>query len=320
MSLLARWRFALKPGSWPKLLVSAALGQAIGISATGRVDPVALAFGGVLVVFHLAFVVLINDWGDQEVDAIKRRLMPELCSPKTIADGVLDARSVLLGGIGAGALVLALALSAELWLGRPGLTIGAAICLLLLVAYTLPPVQLNYRGGGEVLEMLGVGFGLPWLMAYLQSGVASPRGMVVLPAFALMCLASALASGLADEPSDRLGGKKTFATMFGVSAVRQAVEGLMLGAILVWAALPTLAPGVAQIWMTAPVVLVMAVDYRELRKGSRLEPPEEDMTHSTFKRRLHDCIWRGALILSVTLVLSGILRGGVGGALRGLGG
>jgi len=312
MPLLARWRYALKPGSWPKLLVAAALGQAIGIGATGSVDPIALALGLLLVVFNLGFIVLLNDWGDQEVDALKRRIVGDLCSPKTIPDGVLDATSVLVGGLGAGALTLAVAATAEHVLGRPGLTLASAASLLIFVAYTLPPLRLNYRGGGEVLEMIGVGFALPWLSAYLQSGVAMPRGIVVLPAFALMCLASALASGLADEQSDRLGGKRTFTTLFGPTSVRQAAEGLVLGAILVWAALPILASDVAAIWMVVPVVLVMAVDYRELRKQALLSDPEEDLTHRAYKERLHDCVWRGALVLALVLIVTGILRGGIG--------
>lgn len=312
LPLLARWRYALKPASWPKLLVAAALGQAIGIAATGRVDPLALSLGLLLVVFDLAFVVLLNDWGDQEVDALKRRIAADLCSPKTIPDGILEPSSVLWGGLGAGALTLAVAATAEHVLSRPGLTIATLLCLLVFVAYSLPPLRLNYRGGGEILEMIGVGFALPWVTAYLQSGIAMPRGLVVLPAFALMCLASALASGLADEPSDRLGGKRTFTTMFGPASVRHAAEGLVLGAILVWAALPILASDVAQVWMVVPVVLVMGVDYRELRKQALRSDPEQDLTHAAYKARLHDCVWRGALVLAVVLVVTGILRGGIG--------
>lgn len=317
LPLHRRWLFALKPASWPKLLVAAVLGQGIGIASAGRVDLVALAIGLVFTVLHVSFVVLINDWGDQDVDAIKRRLYPDegpnagpdRCSPKTIPDEVLEDRSVLLGGVGAGLLALAVAGVGEHLLGRPGLLGGAAGCLLLLVLYTLPPVRLNYRGGGEVLEMLGVGFFLPWWSAYLQGGSAMPAGLVVLPAFALLCLASALASGLADEESDRLGGKRTFTTQFGAHAVRQAAEGLVVGAMLVWAALPWLAPYYARLWMVLPVLVLMVADYRELiveghRKG--------DSMHRRYKALLHQCIWRGAVMMAVMLALAGLLSGGIG--------
>lgn len=304
-----RWLYALKPASWPKLLVSAGLGQGIGVAAAGRIDLAALGLGALFTLLHLSFLVLINDWGDQDVDAIKRRLYPDACSPKTISDDVLESESVLMGGIGAGVLALAVAGVGEHVLERPGLLAGAALCLLLLVLYTLPPVRLNYRGGGEVLEMLGVGFFLPWWNAFIQSGKLMPAGLVVLPAFALMCMSSALASGLADEESDRLGGKRTFTTMFGPAAVRQAADGLVLGAILVWAALPWLAPYYAQLWMVLPVVVVMVADYRDLREGGRVRP---DSMHRRYKHYLHQCVWRGGLTMAAMLALAGLLGGGIG--------
>ena len=304
-----RWLYALKPASWPKLLVAAVLGQGIGIAANGRIDWFGLGLGLAFTVAFLAFVVLINDWGDQEVDVIKRRLYPDGCSPKTIPDDVLESSSVLMGGTGAGILALALAGVGEHVLGRPGLLGAAAGCLLLLVLYTLPPIRLNYRGGGEMLEMLGVGFFLPWWNAFVQSGNPTPAGVVVLPAFALLCLSSALASGLADEESDRLGGKRTFTTMFGAIAVRQAAEGLVVGAMLVWAALPWLAPSYAQLWMVLPVIVVMVADYRDLLIEAR---DFGDAMHRRYKFVLHQCIWRGGLMMTAMLALAGILGGGIG--------
>ncbi|MEX1365650.1 MAG: UbiA family prenyltransferase, partial [Nannocystaceae bacterium] len=309
LPLHRRWLYALKPASWPKLLVAAGLGQGIGVAAAGRIDFAALALGLSFTLLHLSFLVLINDWGDQDVDALKRRLYPEACSPKTIPDEVLEPGSVLLAGAGAGLLALGVAGLGEHLLERPGLLAGGALCLLLLVVYTLPPARLNYRGGGEVVEMLGVAFFLPWWNAFIQSGNPMPAGLVVLPAFALLCLSSALASGLADEESDRLGGKRTFTTMYGPVAVRQAAEGLVLGAILVWAALPWLAPSYAQLWMVLPVVAVMVADYRDLRLDGRRRP---DAMHRRYKHYLHQCIWRGGLTMAAMLSLAGLLGGGIG--------
>jgi 1,4-dihydroxy-2-naphthoate octaprenyltransferase len=312
LSVRDRWLYALKPGSWPKLLVAAGLGQAIGIAVDGAVHPLALVLGVLFTVFDLAFVVLLNDYGDQEVDALKRRLFPESCSPKTLPDGVLEPRSVLWAGWGAGAAALATAIAAQMILDRPGLAWGAGICVLIFGAYTFGPVKLNYRGGGELLEMLGVGFALPWFQAYLQSGEIVPAGLVVLPAYALLCLASALASGLADEPSDRLGGKRTFATLFGTAPVRQAVDGLVLGGMIVWALLPWLAPHYATLWMVGPALLLMGFDYRELRRVSCA--PDITTAHGTrtYKTHLHDCIWRGAAAVAVAVAVTGIIAGGLG--------
>jgi 1,4-dihydroxy-2-naphthoate octaprenyltransferase/chlorophyll synthase len=307
-----RWLYALKPASWPKLLVPAGLGQAIGVAVSGGVNPGGLVAGIVFTVFVLVAVVLLNDYGDQEVDALKRRLFPEACSPKTIPDDILEARSVLWAGVGATLTAVGVAWAAQVLLGRPGLTIGAVVCMLLLWAYTFGPIKLNYRGGGEVLEMLGVGFALPWWNAYLQSGESSPGGLVTLPAFALLCLASALASGLSDEPSDRLGGKRTFTTMFGPFAVRQATEGLVLGAMIVWAILPLLASTWASAWMVLPALVVMAIDYRELRIAGGAADIETYHGLAAYKRRLHYTIWRGTAVLAVAIVVIGFLMGGIG--------
>lgn len=308
-----RLLYALKPGSWPKLLVAAALGQGIGVAASGRIDPLALAAGLVFTLLHLSFVVLLNDFSDQDVDAIKRRLYPTQSSPKTIPDGILESGTVLRLGLGAGLLGLGCALAAEIVLVRPGLAVAAVIAGLLFWAYSLPPLRLNYRGGGELLEMLGVGFLLPWWNAYLQCGSPMPGGLVVLPGYALMCLSSALASGLADVESDRLGGKRTFAVAFGAMPVRQAAEGLVLGAMLVWAALPWLAGSWARVWMMLPPVAVMAFDYRELRRVSALAETTDDEMHRDYKTALHDTIWRAGLILAAVLVVVGLVQGGIGG-------
>jgi 1,4-dihydroxy-2-naphthoate octaprenyltransferase len=307
-----RWLYALKPASWPKLGVAALLGQAIGVAATGTISIPGLVVGALFTVFDLCFVVLVNDWGDQEVDGLKRRLFPESCSPKTIPDRILDARSVGMAGLGAAAAAVGVAIIGQELLGRPGLAWSAIICLGLFAAYTLPPLRLNYRGGGEVLEMLGVGFALPWFHAYLQGGLVRPAGLVLLPAFALMCLASALASGLADIETDRLGGKRTFATAFGAAKVRQAVEGLMLGGILVWAALPRLAPHYVTLWMVVPPVVLMVLDYRSLRRAGLSPQIDTPYGTSVYKRHLHDCIWRGVTSMALVVALIGLIGGGLG--------
>ena len=312
MSLYDRWLYACKPGSWPKLLVPLALGQAVGIASVGRVNPLALFLGLAFVLLFAAGTVLLNDYGDQEVDALKRRLFPEACSPKTIPDDILEAKSVLWAGTGAFVIAIGIALSAEIVLVRPGLTLAALSCVLLFLAYTFPPVQLNYRGGGEILEMIGVGFALPWWCAYLQSGQPSVGGLVLLPGFTLMSLSSALASGLADVQTDRLGGKRTFATMFGTTAVRQAIDGLVLGSLIFWAMLPILAPSWATSWMMIPAVMTLAQGYRRLRKTATLSDIETFQGLRAYKGCLHQAIWRAALLLSAIVAIWGLLAGGIG--------
>ena len=160
------------------------LGQAIGVAATGHFGWRGAVVGGLFTGFGLGFIVLLNDWGDRDIDALKRKLLPNAGSPKTIPDGILAAPRVLFAGLACGGVALATALAGGPWLGRPWLGMMGVGAMLLFVAYTLPPIRMNYRGGGELLEMLGVGVVLPWINAYTQSSVLVPGGVWVLAGFA----------------------------------------------------------------------------------------------------------------------------------------
>ncbi|MFV8751887.1 prenyltransferase [Nannocystaceae bacterium ST9] len=302
-SLLARWIYAAKPASWPKLLVPTLFGQAIGVAALGRIDVAALLLGVAFTIFDLLFVVFVNDWGDRRVDRIKRQMFPE-GSAKTIPDGILPASALLSAGVLAGIAALVVALVAGASLGRPGLALAGAGLLAMFVAYTLPPLRLNYRGGGELLEGLGVGVALPWFHVYLQSGAIWTAGLALLPGFAMLAYASAIASGLADEQSDRRGGKRTYASEYGNRAARALVERLVLGGCLVWA----LGMRIADV-LPAPLgalaVIVVLVNWRRLRKLSPLAKTNAFEQHARYKHYLHNAIWRGAMILALVLLVIG---------------
>jgi 1,4-dihydroxy-2-naphthoate octaprenyltransferase/chlorophyll synthase len=306
-SLLARWIYAAKLASWPKLLVPTLLGQAIGVTAVGRLDTHALLLGVAFTICDLLFVVFVNDWGDRRVDRIKRQMFPE-GSAKTIPDGILPASTVLGAGIVAGLAALIVAQIAGASLGRPGLVLAAAGLLAIFVAYTLPPIRLNYRGGGELLEALGVGVALPCFHVYMQSGVSWTAGMWLLPGFALLAYASAIASGLADEQSDRRGGKRTYASEYGNRAARALIERLVLGACLVWAIGMRIA-GVLPAPLGAIAVIVVLVNWRRLRKLSPAAKTNAFEMHARYKHLLHNAIWRSAAIVALALIVVALVRG-----------
>lgn len=299
---LGRWRYALKPASWPKLLVPFALGQALGYAAAGAFSARGLILGTFFTVFDLIFIVLLNDWGDREVDAIKRRMFPEGCSPKTIPDGILSARQVLLAGLGAGVLLVGTAFAAERILDRPGAGVLGLGCAAIFAAYTFPPLKLNYRGGGEILEMLGVGAALPWFNAFLQSGRWWHPCYALLFGFGVLSLGSALASGLSDEQSDRAGGKRTFTTILGNPRVRRLTELCLLGGALAWIG-AWLAEGDAiPWWVVAPAVTLIAFHARALTRVTKTAVTNAFPAHGRYKRHLHSAIWQSTLLLSLLLV------------------
>ena len=63
--------------------------------------------------------------------------------------------------------------------------------------------------------MFGVGIALPVFNLYIQAGTIPRHVWPWIAGFACLSLASAVASGLSDEESDRAGGKRTFASTFG---------------------------------------------------------------------------------------------------------
>jgi len=302
MTPTARWRHAIKLASWPKILVPALLGQAIGVAVSGELRGEPLVFGVAFSVLDTVFIVLSNDWGDREVDAIKRRMFPEGCSPKTIPDRILPARHVLAAGLAAGVLALAIAALAERVLpGRHGLTLGALGCLALFVAYTFRPLRLNYRGGGELLEAIGVGVALPWWNAYLQAGRAPwPLG-ALLAGFFLMSLGSAVASGLSDEESDRAGGKHTFTTHFGNGPARRLSEASLVGGAVAWA---LVGPFVV---VTAPFATVgfpaawVALHAVRARRLGQAAVTNAFAAQGLYKQALHRGIWGGGALLAALL-------------------
>jgi 1,4-dihydroxy-2-naphthoate octaprenyltransferase/chlorophyll synthase len=302
-----RWWAALKPASWPKVFVPALLGQAVGAAEAGRVSGGALLFGVAWMVADVAFIVLLNDWGDREVDALKRRMFPRGCSPKTIPDGLLPARAVLTGGLGAGGAALLLAAGAGGQLDRPLLLPLSALALALFAAYTLPPLRLNYRGGGELLEMLGIGLLLPLLHAYAQGGVLLPPGLLAaLPGLLALSLASALASGLSDEESDRAGGKRTVATRLGNAATRRGVEALVVAGALLWAAAPLLSAGGLPLRAALPAAALALLFGVRLRRASPAAVTRAFAAQGAYKRELHRAIWWGTGALAGGLLLAAV--------------
>ncbi|MCC5886084.1 MAG: prenyltransferase [Gammaproteobacteria bacterium] len=301
----ARWRYALKPASWPKLLVPTLLGQVLGVQAAGALSWPGLLLG---VVFTLAlgtFIVLMNDWGDREVDAIKRRMFPDGGSPKTIPDGILPAPALLRmgGAAGLGAVLVAYLLG--VWIERPWLGWLGLLCVLTFVAYSLPPLALNYRGGGEALEALGVGLLLPLFHGHAQAGVFWAAEWWVLTGFVALSLASALASGLSDEASDRVGGKRTLATQAGNAVTRRSTEALVLLGAGLWLLAGLWMPAIA-LWAMVPGVLAVLGFSTGMFRISSRATTGAFQAQGEYKQWLHRAIWSGALLVAAGLLAADI--------------
>lgn len=294
---MGRWLYSAKPASWPKLLLPCLLGQLLGAFAAGRLSLDGLSVGLSFTVFGLLFIVWLNDWGDRRIDALKRRMFPDGCSPKTIPDGILGERALLRAGLLAGACALASAALGAQRLGRPALLALGVLGMAVFGAYSLPPLRLNYRGGGELLEMLGAGLVLPGFNVLCQVAWPGAAALWPLPGFALLCLASALASGLSDEVSDRQGGKTTFVTWLGNRAVRRAVQGLVVLSLASWVAC-ALAAGVQPRWPALVVLGVVGWQGARLLRASSAAVTNAFAAQARYKQHLHRALAHGTLLVA----------------------
>ena len=300
-NLASRWRFALKLASAPKLLVPWLVGLSL---VDGRVD-VGNAFLSLLFVLSgLAFIVLLNDVFDADVDRIKRAMFPHT-SKKTLPDKILSSGVLTAGGILA-AVLAAGSLCAIAWRQQVLTPLIVGINgMLIFVAYSLPPIKLNYRGGGEFLEMLGVGLALPLITAVSAGGTDKlTLAPFFLLGFCLLSLASAIASGISDEESDRAGGKRTFVTRYGNERGRHLIYMLLIAVALIFFVMSPLEEGL----ITGFLVLLVTIYLVQRRSAAATTNRFSAQKH--YKNALHYGIWCTAVVISVWRMV--VIHGWIG--------
>ena len=301
-SKIKAWFFALKIPSWPKIFTSFFLGQGIGIYEAGF-NPLGMLVGFLFCIAGVSFIVLLNDYRDQKVDSIKRELFPD-SSLKTIHDGVLSAKEMLIGVFISATLAFSAAIIGNIYLQLEGLFLFSFICFLAFIVYSVPPIQLNYNGGGELMEMIGVGALLPAFSAYLHTGDWKNMELLwcALPMSLFLALSSALASGLSDEESDRKGGKNTFTTMYGNTAVRKTI--LVVVILSVPAAFGVLLRDVNLWWGILLLVAFVIWNIAQLRKLSPSAMTNQFDAIRKYKKVLHKIIWWGLTWLTLVFIVT----------------
>jgi 1,4-dihydroxy-2-naphthoate octaprenyltransferase len=271
MTVLRAWLQASRLPSQSYIALPLLLGQLVAVRLTGRSLDVATLLGVQLFgVLDQLFIVYANDWADQETDRRNRTATLFSGGSRVLVEGRLSPRA-----IGAAALVCALGLVAvstalAVTRGVPLLVPLALSALALLWAYSYAPLRLSYRGGGEVLQMVGVSGVLP-LYGYLAQGGA----LGGFPWWLVACLlpthlACAIATALPDEPSDRESQKLTLPARVG--GERAAWVILALNALtLVLAPFGLEAVGLrAGPWLLLPALAALGVALtRPAPPGSR---------------------------------------------------
>jgi len=244
------------------------------------------------------------------VDTIKRKLYPNAGSLKTIPDGIISSKSILVAGIVSALIIIGIAFYLELFLHRKFFIILTITSLIVFLFYSAPPLRLNYIGGGEFLEMFGVGILLPLLQYYLQSGSLelSLESYALFLSFSIYSLASAIASGLSDEVSDRVGGKTTIVGTIGNKNARQIILFLAILASIFLAG-SIFFSGYSIHWM-GKILFSSFLGYELIRLVDSYSLAETDQFYyiQKFKTYLHYLIWGNFLLVSVFFILETLVQ------------
>ena len=224
------WRLAVKPGSLPKILLPLAVGLCMGFAAVGTVDQRLIAVALVLAFCVQWCIVLLNDYADRDADIAHKACFPELIDARVLVEGLLAPGQVLAAGLlavgGTVASGLALVFLCDRHHAIPLVLLGLSV----FWVYSFAPLRLNYRGGGELLETLGVGVVLPATGYYIAAGtLPAANGHLFLP-IVIYAFIGALASGLKHEPADRQNGKATACVLFGAARLRKLIWAAQMAA------------------------------------------------------------------------------------------
>lgn len=222
------------------------------------------------------YIVFANDVADIATD--RRNFTFTLFSggSRVLVDGMLTrrqlGRAAILCGVLSALAGVFLGIRHHNWLPLPLILFGLG----LLWAYSYPPLRLSYRGGGEYLQMVGVGLVLPMIGFSAHAGTLAGLPWTLMPLMLGLSLACAMATALPDEPSDRADGKRTHAVRFGVAASQRSI--LRLNALtLGWLVIAPL-PGTA---LSLRFVLALACAGLGLvcLRLSGAQPGERGMLH-----------------------------------------
>lgn len=280
------WIQAARPLAHINIVVPLLLGHAAAWHDTGQMSwpwfAAALAWG---VLDHL-FVIFSNDFSDHEADSGRRTLLSG--GSGVIPEGKLRPHQVQRAAQLA-AIALLLYSCGLMLLGRTWTPFYALAALLLMWLYSFMPVRLSYRGGGELLQGIGVGIGLPSLAYYFQTEAVFAPGWVIWPA-ALLGVCSNVLTALPDAEDDARADKRTWPVRHGMASARRfSSAGIAFAAfgVFLWT------PGVS-IPVKAAVAIIPLLP---LLAGARARDPFAAAWWSSIALNLLVALWILAIVV-----------------------
>lgn len=174
------------------------------------------------------FIVFANDYADQETDAHNSTYTPFSGGSRVLVDGDLHPHQLLKAAVLMAAACVVITIAAGSIAGTVWPPILAVAGILLLWLYSYGPMRVSYSGGGEVLQMLGVGCVLPLIGYSAQVGSLTYFPWELLRVILPTQLACAIGTAIPDYPSDNGDRKKTVPVLIGLLKAKRLVVFLHL--------------------------------------------------------------------------------------------
>lgn len=229
------------------------LGQACWVYQGNKMDWLVFFLVHLYGLSDQLYIVYANDYADVMTDRLNRTFIIFSGGSRVLVDGLLKPDSLKIASWAMAGLSLLCGVSLGILYQR-WLAVVLVFCgLALLWMYSYPPIRLSYRGGGELLQMTGVGFVLPLIGYYGQSGNILGFPWQMMAAILPTQLACAMATSLPDEPSDMQSKKQTAVVVFGPQVTKQLILCLNLISIIALAIIAWLPASTTNTW---PVLLL----------------------------------------------------------------
>jgi 1,4-dihydroxy-2-naphthoate octaprenyltransferase len=255
---IAAWVRAARLPAQSNIAPSLLLGQALALQHRGSFAWEILAWLAVFGLLDQFYIVFANDVADVETDRRNRTATPFSGGSRVLPDGALTRAQLAIAGGTSAVLLLGVCGVLAFAHGRPLSPIFGLLALALLWAYSYPPLRLSYRGGGELLQMLGIGVVLPTFGYYAQAGALAGFPAAILLATLPMQLAGAIATALPDAPSDAESRKLTLAVRLGQQSAQRTALALQLVGIIACVVLAPAGPSMAANGLVIAIPLLVA--------------------------------------------------------------
>ena len=284
--VMKAWIQASRPLAHINIAVPLLLGQVAAWHVNGRFSLLWLLAAMLWGALDHLFVVFSNDFADHEADSGRRTLLSG--GSGVIPEGRLTPMQVQRAAQ-ASAMLLVLYSCALVFVGRNLTPFYALAALLLMWLYSFRPVRASYRGGGELLQGVGVGIGLPSIGYYLQTEAVFAPAWLIGPA-ALLGVCSNVLTALPDVEDDARARKKTWPVRHGMQSARHfASAGIAFAALAVLLWTPSVSVPVKAGVSIAPLLPLLA--------GARATEPWRAALWSSIALNLLVALWMLAMLL-----------------------